>query len=134
MRRHKTPALNPCSSSGVESTSWHLTPQANTPVTETYCHRGKKAGGATAATVPSFVAKLPFVSIPISKISFLFSRHLEFKYFSSRICPDELRQILIKTLFHFEQGNASILSPRLQQNPEGENRFSSRPRPPCSAM
>lgn len=76
MRRHKTPALNPHSSLGVESISCHLTTQANIQVTELYCHGGKKEGGAAIATIPSFVAKLPFVSIPISKISFLFSKDI----------------------------------------------------------
>lgn len=74
MRRHKTPTLNPYSSLGMESISWHLTSQANILVTEPYCHGGKKEGGATTATFPSFVTQLPFVSAPISKISFLFSK------------------------------------------------------------
>lgn len=74
MRRHKTPALNPCFSLGVESISCHLKSQANILVTELYCHQGKKEGGATIAIFSSFVAKPPSVSTPISKISFLLSK------------------------------------------------------------
>lgn len=87
MRRHKTSALNPHASLGVESINWDLVSQANTLVTELYCHRGKKEGGATIATLPPLVAKPSFVSTPISKISFLFSKDVGIRVFHFQNLP-----------------------------------------------